>query len=133
MSCIIKSLQTRFRSEFRHGIGRLLAVVIMSARTTLNSPRRTYEEAKGFLSYRVADRRGDHSDHRGYRNSEPPPVPYGRERGFGSRYSPHHQYRGNNLSDDLSDGWICRNRFPRRRGCNLRNGDGCNLYVGMPD
>jgi len=27
------------------------------------------EEAEGFLSYRVADRRGDHSDHRGHRNS----------------------------------------------------------------
>jgi hypothetical protein len=28
------------------------------------------EEAKGILSYRVADRRGDHFDHRGHRNSE---------------------------------------------------------------
>jgi hypothetical protein len=27
------------------------------------------EEAEGFLTYRVADRRRDHSDHRGYRNS----------------------------------------------------------------
>jgi len=26
----------------------------------------------------------NHSDHRGHRISEPAPVPYGRERGFGS-------------------------------------------------
>src|ERR1700752_1225784 len=33
-----------------------------------------YEEAKGFLSYRIADRRGDHFDHRGHRNSELAPF-----------------------------------------------------------
>src|SRR5260370_24499212 len=38
--------------------------------TTLFRSRRKNEETKGFLSYRIADRRGDHSDHRGYRYSE---------------------------------------------------------------
>src|SRR6266436_7513161 len=33
--------------------------------------RRSHEEAEGFLSYRVADRRGDHSDHCGHRYPEP--------------------------------------------------------------
>src|ERR1700739_4139739 len=32
--------------------------------------RRIHEEAEGFLSYRIADRRGDHSDHRGDCDSE---------------------------------------------------------------
>jgi hypothetical protein len=49
-----------------------------------------YEETEGFLSYRVADRCGDHSDHRGYRNSKLAPVAYGRERSFGSGFTPHH-------------------------------------------
>src|SRR5437016_5194533 len=52
----------------------------------LNFSRRQHEKAKGFLSYRIADRRGDHFDHRGHCNSEPPPVSYGRERGLGSGF-----------------------------------------------
>jgi hypothetical protein len=35
------------------------------------------EEAEGFLTYRIADRRGNYSDHRGYRHPEPPQVTYG--------------------------------------------------------
>src|SRR5260370_41720958 len=68
------------------------------------------------LSYRVADRRSDHSDHRGHRHSEPPPVPYGRERGFGSRFSPHHQYGGSDVLDDVSDDWFRGSASPRRYG-----------------
>src|SRR5882762_4105069 len=48
-----------------------------------------HEETEGFFTYRIADRRGDHSDHRGHRHSELDAVAYGRERGFGSGFSPH--------------------------------------------
>ncbi len=48
-----------------------------SGTNTLHSQGDSNEETEGFLSYRIADRRGDHSDHRGHRNSEPPPVAYG--------------------------------------------------------
>src|SRR5260370_7658725 len=59
------------------------------------------------LSYRVADRRGDHSDHRGHRHSEPPPVPYGRERGFGSGFTPYHQHRGSDLCHLIPSARFC--------------------------
>src|SRR5260370_39010638 len=43
---------------------------VCSGTITINFSRRKHEETEGFLSYRIADRRGDHSDHRGYRYSE---------------------------------------------------------------
>jgi hypothetical protein len=51
--------------------------------------RRSHEEAEGFLSYRIADRRGDHFDHRGHRNPEPHSFQNGSERVFGSGLSPY--------------------------------------------
>jgi len=38
-----------------------------------------HEETEGLFTYRIADRRGDHSDHRGHRHSELDAVAYGRE------------------------------------------------------
>ena len=38
-----------------------------------------HEETEGFFTYRIADRRGHHSDHRGHRHSELDAVPHGRE------------------------------------------------------
>src|SRR6266404_4577743 len=35
------------------------------------------EEPKGFLPYRIVDRRGDHFDHRGDCHPEPAPFAYG--------------------------------------------------------
>src|SRR5437879_342144 len=80
-----------------------------------------HEEAKGFLTYRVADRRGDHSDHRGHRNSEPPPVPYGRQRGFGSRFSPHHQHRGSDLFHYVPERRFCRDDWSAWRDGTLHD------------
>jgi len=73
-----------------------------------------------------ADRRGDHSDHRGYRYSEPPPVAYGANEAsaVGSlrtintaevTYSTTYRRR------------VCFSHRPRRRGCDLRDGHWCNL------
>src|SRR5207344_749545 len=50
------------------------------------------EEAEGFLTYRVADRRGDHLDHRGHRNSEPTSVAYGGQRSFRGWFDPYDQH-----------------------------------------
>src|SRR5260370_2602260 len=66
-----------------------------------------HEEAKGFLSHRHADRRGDHSDHRGHRHPEPPPVTYGRERVFGGGFYPHHKHSGSHFCVHLSKRWFC--------------------------
>src|SRR5260370_40866328 len=66
-----------------------------------------HEEAKGFLSHRVADRRGDHSDHRGHRHPQPPPVTYGSERAFGGWFYPHHQPNGCDYCVPISKHWIC--------------------------
>src|SRR5215471_2913013 len=65
---------------------RILSVCI-SPSTTLS--RRSHEEAEGFLSYRIADRRGDHSDHRGYRYSELAQGTHFGERVFRGWLSPH--------------------------------------------
>src|SRR5439155_5725468 len=43
------------------------------------------EESEGFLSYRIADRRGDHFDHRGDCHPEPAPFAYGGQRSVCSR------------------------------------------------
>src|SRR6266851_4076838 len=63
-------------------------------------------QTKGFLSHRVADRRGDHFDHRGHRHPEPPPVTYGRERVFGGGFYPHHQHSGSHFCVHLSKRWF---------------------------
>src|SRR6266852_8702948 len=92
--------------------------IVRRALAPSNISRRSkhHEETKGFLSYRVADSRGDHSDHRGYCHSEPAPVPYGRERGFGSGFSPHDQYGGSYVLHDVSHGWFRDAGSSRRRG-----------------
>src|SRR6266404_4088178 len=41
---------------------------------------RINEETKGLFTYRIADRRGDHPDHRGHRNPEPAACPHFGER-----------------------------------------------------
>src|ERR1700721_3739010 len=50
---------------------------------------RNEEEPEGFLTHRVADRRGDHFDHRGHRNSEPASRTYRGERSGGSGSAAH--------------------------------------------
>ena len=59
---------------------------------------------QGFFSYRIADRRGDHSDHRGHRNSELDAREDVSERVLCRWLSPHDQHRGSKLLDDVSDG-----------------------------
>src|ERR1700730_3592457 len=54
--------------------------------------RRSHEEAEGFLTNRIADRRGDHFDHRGHRNSELAQVQDGGQRIVRSWIGPHAQY-----------------------------------------
>src|SRR5260370_1859214 len=92
--CLLISLLSARYEENGVLIGKvwtgLSLAVIMMLSVSIIASRRKHEEAKGILSYRVVDRRGDHSDHRGHRNSEPAPVSYGRERGFGSRFTSHH-------------------------------------------
>src|ERR1700735_734107 len=50
------------------------------------------EESEGFFTHRIADRRGDHFDHRGYRNSELASRPHGGQRSVSSRFNPYDQY-----------------------------------------
>src|ERR1700733_11989433 len=68
------------------------------------APRRNNEEEpEGLFTHRVADRRGDHFDHRGHRNSEPASRAYRGKRSFGSRLDAHDRYRGNQLQQQLPD------------------------------
>src|SRR5580698_4641305 len=57
-----------------------------------NLSRRTNEEAEGFLTNRVADRCGDHFDHRSDRNSELAPVAHGGQRSFRGWFDPYDQH-----------------------------------------
>src|SRR5215469_539387 len=66
--------------------------------------RRIHEEAEGFLSYRIADRGGDHSDHRGDRHSEFDAREDVGERVLGRRFHSYDQYGRSELCDYLSDG-----------------------------
>src|SRR6266568_1418073 len=47
-----------------------VCMLVRRALAPQNFSRRKHEETEGFLTYRIADRRGDHSDHRGYRYPE---------------------------------------------------------------
>src|SRR6202008_4241805 len=68
-----------------------------------------HEETEGFLSYRIADRRGDHSDHRGYRYSELAALENRSERIIRGGLSSHHQHGGSDVSVEL--GQRFRGRF----------------------
>src|ERR1700735_3402184 len=59
------------------------------------------EESEGFCTYRIADRRGDHFDHRGYRNSELASRPYGGQSVFRGRVSSHACYLEHHVQLDL--------------------------------
>src|SRR5258708_20120391 len=48
----------------------MACTLVRRALAPYNFSRRKHEETEGFLTYRIADRRGDHSDHRGHRYSE---------------------------------------------------------------
>src|SRR5258706_543972 len=52
------------------GLGTSGTNMFCSGTITINFSRRMHEETEGFFTYRIADRRGDHSDHRGHRYSE---------------------------------------------------------------
>src|SRR5260370_1910402 len=60
-----------------------------------------HEEAKGFLAYRIADRRGDHSDHRGYRHSELAALENRSERIIRGGFGSYHQHGGSDVSVQL--------------------------------
>src|SRR5712691_1929474 len=65
------------------------------------TPRRPNEEAKGILSYRITDRRGDHFDHRRDCNSKLDALENGGERGICRGFDPYHQHGPGDLFDDL--------------------------------
>jgi len=90
----------RFRgTTLRSQIGHLVHYLgVLWHHKISQGDRSIIEEAKGFLSYRVADRRGDILNHRGYRNSNLLRSRMARERGLGSRFPPHHQHGGSYLA-----------------------------------
>src|SRR5215831_2640897 len=67
-----------------------------------------YAKAKRFLSHRVADRRGDHSNHRGDRNPELDQVQDGVKRSGGSWRPSYVDHCGNRLCDGLPEHWLYR-------------------------
>src|SRR5215469_13898785 len=86
--------------------------------------RRFHEEAEGFLSYRVADRRGDHSDYRGHRDSELDACQDVGQRVLGRWFSPHDQHRGSELCDHVSDRRLYGDRqLGRRAALHAGRGD----------
>src|SRR5258708_40135136 len=74
--------------------------------------RRKNEETKGVLSYRIADRRGHHSDHCGHRYSEFAQGQDGGERILGGCRDSQYQHSSSQLLDSLSS-----NRLLRDVGC----------------
>src|SRR2546425_13141304 len=67
-----------------------------------------YEETEGFLSYRIADRRGHHSDHRGHRYSEFAQGQDGGERILSGWCDSYSQHRSGQLLDFVSSGRLRR-------------------------
>jgi hypothetical protein len=110
-----------------------LTGVLKKTETKRNGePTGTQVKAEGLLAYRPFDRRGDHFDHRGYRNSELAPVEDGRERVFGSRFAPLAQHGGSGLCDKLPERRL--RRFDDQLGRHyrdLRNGCGCDHDLGL--
>src|SRR5260370_6583997 len=70
------------------------------------TPRRPNEEAKGILSYRITDRRGDHFDHRRDCNSKLDARENVCERVLCRGFDPHHQHGPGELFHDLWH-WLC--------------------------
>src|SRR5213078_1162634 len=79
------------------------------------------EESKGFLSYRIADRRGDHFDHRGDCHPEPAPFAYGGQRSVRSRFAPYAQYGGRNVFVHVSERWLSRDACIACTACGWRS------------
>src|SRR5580692_4554771 len=59
------------------------------------------EETEGLFTYRTADRRGDHPDHRGDCYPELAALAHGGQRSFGRRLDPHHEHGSDFLQLDL--------------------------------
>src|SRR6202008_2919132 len=98
------------QSRFYSAIGLQVAVGIACSGTSKQPKEIEYhEETEGFLSYRIADRRGDHSDHRGHRYSELAALENRSERIIRGGLSSHHQHRGSDVSVEL--GQRFRGRF----------------------
>src|SRR5437016_7952094 len=100
--------------------------LVRRALAPYNFSRRMHEEAKGFLSYRIADRRGDHFDHRGHRHSELAAFENRSERVVCCRFGPHDRHfpgdlfliLGHRLCDDPGTPW--------RHAGSLRGGRDCS-------
>src|SRR5437016_5689590 len=84
-------------------------LLVRRAKAPYNFSRRKHEEAKGFLSYRIADRRGDHSDHRGHRHSELAALENRSQRIIRCGRGSHHRHRGSDVFFQLGQ-WF-RHQF----------------------
>src|SRR6266702_6673446 len=82
--------------------------------------QKSEEEAKGFLSYRIADRCGDHFDHRGDCHPEPAPFAYGGQRSVRSRFAPYAEYGGCDVFIHLSERWLPSNACSACASCGRR-------------
>src|SRR5437016_12519281 len=101
--------------------------LVRRALAPYNFSRRIHEEAKGFLSYRIADRRGDHFDHRGDCHPEPAPFAYGGQRSVRSRFAPHAQYGGRNVFVHISARRLSRNAWIACTACRLLTSRLCHV------
>src|SRR5580698_9481901 len=90
--------------------------------TSSQGENRNEEEPEGFLTYRIADRRGDHFDHRGYRDPELAPRSDGGARIFGGRLGSHDRYLAGYVPVHL--GYRLRERLDDsgNAGCRLHRG-----------
>src|SRR6266850_3127092 len=102
----------------------LLAVTLFGNlhREGFSGDYKSEEESKGFLSYRIADRRGDHFDHRGDCHPEPAPFAYGGQRSVRSRFAPYAQYGGRNVFVHVSERRLSRDACIACTACGWRSG-----------
>src|SRR5262249_25137074 len=82
---------------------------------------------EGLFTYRVADRRGDHSDHRGYRDSELAAFKDRRQRILGCGFGAYDRHRGSNVLLDLGYRLLAQLAISWRRRRALSGG----LHLGI--
>src|SRR5216683_2765807 len=109
----------------------LLPRALAPEKRLMLSRSKNHEEAKGFLAYRIADRRGDHSDHRGYRYSELAALEDRSERIIRSGLGSYYQHGGSDVSVQLGQRFRCR--FDEsRRSLPLRRRDFGHCLLNRP-